>query len=105
VTEIQVNQPIDPKVFELHFPKGTSVADEFKGVAYLVDADEQPKGESVPLLKPQVKNINEPTQFATGDPRNRSRFSTTLIVSLAVAGVAGAIAVFGWLRRRKAQAA
>jgi hypothetical protein len=81
--QIQANQPLSPNMFELHFPKGTWVGDQNRGTAFEVDENEQPKGKSIALLKPQLQNSGNHTRFATGDPRNRSWISGPLVVCLA----------------------
>jgi hypothetical protein len=94
--EVQINQAIKPEIFELRFPKGTQVGDLVKQTVYEVGEDEQPTGQQLPLLKPQVDNI-APTKFATGDPRHPWR-----LISLVTAAVA-ALACIGWIARRRLQ--
>lgn len=71
VLELRVNDPIDPKVFEWTFPRGTSVSDREKGVLYKIGKDGQPLAKTYPLPTPAKPADVSPRsiRYQTGDPR------------------------------------
>ncbi|MFO0811184.1 MAG: hypothetical protein U0746_21350 [Gemmataceae bacterium] len=65
-----VNDPVDPSVFELRFPEGTSITDKATGVVYVTGPDGRPdpKYKSHPIPPPAKTQVKYPT----GDHRENS---------------------------------
>jgi hypothetical protein len=100
--DVRVNDPIDARVFDLKLPPEVWVSDRVRGVLYKVDADERRTTDEYPLPKPSNLD-DQPMRFATGDPRNPSRWpawGTAGIVGLGLALAAGIALVWARHRRR-----
>jgi hypothetical protein len=100
VESLRVNEPIDPSVFQIAFPKGTAVTDEIQGTAYLSANDEEPD------LTVQVRSLPPKstgrTQYATGQAPEEP-FSWTraaLWFAVAVGAACLCLWVIRYLRRR-----
>jgi hypothetical protein len=64
IEEVAVNEPIDPREFEIEFAPGTKVNDKIRGIAYVVGEDGRTPLDATPDAAPD--EIAEP--FAPSDP-------------------------------------
>jgi hypothetical protein len=94
-SDIHINEPIPPDVFDFRFPKGTHVFDNILGKTYVVDEDGNPVGEQRPLpaaVAPPVRPA--PGDVSRSEPARWS--SWFLPCSLGLLAGAGGI----WFQRR-----
>lgn len=100
VSELRINEAIDPAKLRLTFPKGTYVNDRTKGVEYIAAADESPDPPTgVRPISPQTPGR---VQYATGQgPETPSSWQHTLAwTALAVAGASAMVWLFARWRIR-----
>lgn len=96
--DVCINESIDPKIFQLKFPAGTTVVDDIKGYQYLSDEAEQPANQPSPLP------VTRPVNYPTGHPDARKGFRYTLVVIPVLVATLLGVGWFGWSRYKKRQA-
>jgi hypothetical protein len=94
-TDVRVNEPLSPSVFDFHFPAGLEVTDLVMGKTYITDADGRPGGQikdleigGAPPYSPAPKDVTK--------DEAKPWSNWILPGSLGILGGAGAL----WLRSR-----
>ncbi len=97
-TDIRINQPIRPDVFQLHYPSGIMVMDTIQGKLYTVDSEGRPVGEVKDLQHVQTPPLRARANSQTAtefEPKSWTRW--ILPASLGVL----AVGVISWLIRKR----
>ena len=95
ITDIRVNQPLPPDIFELPIPPGAHVLDYIEDKEYKLDAQGKQVGPTrVPAKGPPPQATQKRATATTDEPKPLSRWIAP--ASLAILGVAGVL----WFVRR-----
>jgi hypothetical protein len=95
--QVRINTVIDHRVFDLPIPAGTPVEDSLRGISYISDENEEPRGG---MTGPVLPNSSTQIDFPTGHPARPRSYLMPLVVG--IAAISACLLVY-WIIRHKLQ--
>jgi hypothetical protein len=86
-SDIKINQPVPPELFDFRFPAGIQVFDAIEGKSYKIGADGNPSGPFKELLPPAAQDKVEAMSATAEEPKSWTRWILPSGVALLILGV------------------